>query len=296
MVNARLVGAISILYQGVHERLLPRMLMKTLLPKQPLLPPQNTALRLGATGFVIGPLVDSLHNQCLLRYDISPITLPSLLSPSADPLLCSSWVVPPLLAFAYIVLGYILPRIIEFLPIPRDRLDDEDDIDNDNNEGSDTMRQLRNKALLAVSSTAAIIKLSEVLQTHDSIQIGANVFNMDAGANLQLMALADLCQWITLDRTPVALIAATVTAFGGPLSELPFVSAGFWEYIPAAADYTPLAMIQPGDVAVEGLLSSLLGDGYRDLTLSSITGPCYFAVTLDAIALGRYFYSMEARE
>lgn len=270
--------------------------MKTL-PKQPLLPPQNTALRLGAAGFVVGPLVDSLHNQCLLRYDIAPITLPSPL-PSSDPLFSSSLVVPPLLAFAYIVLGYILPRIIEFLPIPRERLD-EDDIDNDNNKGSDATRntsnQLRNKAFLAVSSTAAIIKLSEILQTHDSIQIGANVFNMDAGANLQLMALADLCQWITLDRTPVALIAATVTAFGGPLSELPFVSAGFWEYIPTAADYTPLAMVQLGG-AMEGLLSSLLGDGYRDLTLSSITGPCYFAVTLDAIALGRYFYSLEEKK
>eukprot|EP00985_Skeletonema_marinoi_P005668 scaffold2462_cov129-Skeletonema_marinoi.AAC.2 len=106
------------------------------------------------------------------------------------------------------------------------------------------------------------------------------------------MALADACQWVILDRTPAALIAATVTAFGGPLSELPFVSAGFWEYIQQAADYTPLAMIQPGG-AVEGLLSSAFGENYRDLTLSSITGPCYFAVTLDAIALARYFYSME---
>jgi hypothetical protein len=266
-------------------------------PKQPLLPPQNTALRLGAAGFVVGPLVDSLHNKCLLRYDIAPITLSSPLSTS-DPLLSSSWVVPPLLAFAYIVLGYILPRVIDFLPIPRERLD-EGDTDYDNNEGCDTMRnapnELRNKAFLAVSSTAAIIKLSEILETHETFQIGASVFNMDAGAKLQVMALADLCQWMTLDRTSVALIAATVTAFGGPLSELPFVSGGFWEYIPTAADYTPLAMIQPGGT-MEGLLSSLLGDHYRDLTLSSITGPCYFAVTLDAIALGRYFYSMEARE
>ena len=263
--------------------------MKTL-PKQPLLPPQNTALRLGATGFVVGPLVDSLHNQCLLKYDVAPITLPSSLSSSVDPLLASSWVVPPLLAFAYIVLGYILPRIIEFLPIPKEDRLDEDDF-NENNEGRNT-QQLRNKALLAVSSTAAIIKLSEVLQTHATFQLGAIVLNMDAGMKLQLMALADACQWVILDRTPAALIAATVTAFGGPLSELPFVSAGFWEYIPQAADYTPLAMIQPGG-AVEGLLSSAFGENYRDLTLSSITGPCYFAVTLDAIALARYFYSME---
>ncbi len=261
--------------------------MKTL-PKQPLLPPQSTALRLGATGFVIGPLVDSLHNQCLLKYDVAPISLP--LPPSSlDHLLASSWVVPPLLAFAYIVLGYILPRIIELLPIPKENSSEgEDDV----MEGRNNTNELRNKALLAVSSTAAIIKLSEVLQTHDSIQIGAGVMNMDAGMKLQLMVLADTFQWVILDRTPVALIAATVTAFGGPLSELPFVSAGFWSYIPAAADYTPLATIQPGS-AIEGLLISVLGDNYKTLTLSSITGPCYFAVTLDSIALGRYFYSLE---
>lgn len=268
--------------------------MKTL-SKQPLLPPVNTALRLGATGFVVGPIVDSLHNQCLLKYDVAPITLPSPFS-SADPLLASSWVVPPLLAFAYVVLGYILPRIIEFLPIPKDEgLDGDNNLDSNEYDGRSNTNELGNKAFLAVSSTAAIIKLSEVLQTHDSFQIGADIFNMDAGIKLQLMTLADASQWIILDRTPVALIAATITAVGGPLSELPFVSAGFWDYIPEAADYTPLAMIQPG-ATVEGLLTSVLGDNYRDLTLSSITGPCYFAVTLDAIALGRYFYSMEERK
>jgi hypothetical protein len=36
-------------------------------------------------------------------------------------------------------------------------------------------------------------------------------------------------------------------------------------------------------------LQSILGDNYQDLALSSITGPCYFAVTMDAIALGRWF-------
>lgn len=109
------------------------------------------------------------------------------------------------------------------------------------------------------------------------------------------MGAADLCQWMILDRTPVALVAALVTAFGGPLSELPFVASGFWTYLPEAADYTPLAMVQPG-AAAEGFLSTLLGDDFRDIALSSITAGCYFAVTLDAIALGRYFYSLEATD
>jgi hypothetical protein len=195
-------------------------------------------------------------------------------------------VVPPLLAFAYIILGYILPRTIEFLPIARESLD---------NGHSLQEHVLRKRALLAVSSTALIIKLSEFLQTHESIQIGKNLFYLDAGSNSLLMGAADLCQWMILDRTPVALVAALVTAFGGPLSELPFVASGFWTYLPEAADYTPLAMIQPG-AATEGFLSTLLGDDFRDIALSSITSGCYFAVTLDAIALGRYFYSLEATE
>lgn len=265
--------------------------MKTI-PNQPLLPPQRTAARLGAMGFIVGPAVDSLHNQSLLRYDIAPISVSfsptSIPSESDHPLFSSSWVVPPLLAFAYIVLGYILPRLIELLPIRRKRLDY---IDNDNIDIEDS-NELRNRAFLAVSSTAAIIKLSDFLQMHDSIQIGGNIFNLDAASNLLLLCVADLCQWAALDLTPVALVSATVTAFGGPLSELPFVSAGFWEYIPEAADYIPLAMVQP-DGAADALLSSLFGADYRDLTLSSITGPCYFAVCMDAIALGRYFYSVD---
>ena len=256
--------------------------MKTI-ARQQFLPPQSTAIRLGTAGFVAGPIVDSLHNQCLLQYNIAPITL----SYSSDQtaLFCSSWVVPPLLAFAYIVLGYILPRIIEFLPIPRESFD----YNNDNS------NVLRKRALLAVSSTELIIKLSEFLQTHESIQIGNNLFHSDAGSNSLLMGAADLCQWMILDRTPVALVAALVTAFGGPLSELPFVASGFWTYLPEAADYTPLAMIQPG-AATEGIMSTLLGDDFRDIALSSITSGCYFAVTLDAIALGRYFYSLEVTE
>jgi len=136
-------------------------------------------------------------------------------------------------------------------------------------------KELRNKAILAVTSTAGIIKLSKILQTHEFF---------DAETNLEIMAASDLLQWIALDGTPVALVASCITFVGGPLSELPFVAHGFWHYIPQSADYIPLA---------DSLASTILGDGYRDLALSSITGPCYFAVTMDSIALSRYFYSSE---
>ena len=88
----------------------------------------------------------------------------------------------------------------------------------------------------------------------------------------------------------MALVAATITAFGGPLSELPFIASGFRHYIPESADYLPLIgeFFQQGGIA-DRVALNILGDNYNTLALSHITGPCYFAVTLDAIALSRYF-------
>ncbi|KAL3775744.1 hypothetical protein ACHAWO_010552 [Cyclotella atomus] len=152
--------------------------------------------------------------------------------------------------------------------------------------------KLAMQAILAVSSTAAIIKLSQVLETHSgsTYQLGHQTVLLDAKTNLIFMALADALQWVALDRTLIALIAAIITAIGGPLSELPFVAHGFWHYNIDAADYLPLSStIQSGGIA-DTIASRLLGEKYEELSLSSITGPCYFAVTLDAIALGRYIY------
>ncbi|KAL7536241.1 hypothetical protein ACHAXR_007007 [Thalassiosira sp. AJA248-18] len=259
--------------------------------RPPLLPPTSTSAKLFIVGATVGPLVDSLHNQCLLDYDIAAIALSNPFSSSGSPpLFSSSLAVPPLLGVAYIVLGYILPRVIELLT---------------NFQGSSNIaytddvrrtddRELRNKAILAVTSTAFIIKLSEYLQTHDVIALGNTAFILDAKTDVGIMVAADAFQWIALDRTPVALLAAAITAVGGPLSELPFVANGFWHYLPESSDYLPLRdLFQSGGIA-DGLASSLLGESYHDLSLSSITGPCYFAVTMDAIALGRYFYQSES--
>ena len=133
---------------------------------------------------------------------------------------------------------------------------------------------LRNKAFLAVTSTALIIKLSEYLETSPILT--------SSETNLSIMIAAAVAQWALLDRTLPALLAAIIVSIGGPLSELPFVAGGYWEYIDSARDYFPLQGLDWGALR-------LLGDDYRDLALSSITGPCYFAVTMDAIALGRWF-------
>ena len=220
--------------------------------------------KLFVTGATVGPLVDSLHNQCLLEYDRAPIHLFS--SSNGNYLLETSWFIPPLLGIAYVVLGGILPRLFQYITTTNTNIK-VSDMEQLNEVG------LRNKALLAVLSTAMIIKLSEYLQI--------STFGSE-DLDLSLMSITALCQWLILDRTIPALLIGILTAIGGPLSELPFVANGFWHYIPSAANYYPLDTI-------------LANNDNFHLALSSITGPCYFAVTMDAIALGRYF-SMQSQK
>ena len=175
--------------------------------RPPLLPPKAVAAKLFFVGSTVGPLVDSLHNQCLLVYDIIPITLqPSL----ASPIFCSSWAVPPLLGLAYLILGYILPRVIELLLLIDDSKIYNNDVDTDDDtktqhvisaheqrKRTTNTEELRNKAILAVTSTALIIKLSEFLQTHDCITLMMDQrIILDSKTSLVIMILSDILQWI----------------------------------------------------------------------------------------------------
>lgn len=278
----------------------------------------STTAKLFATGFTVGPIVDSLHNQCLLRYDVLPISLewPTVLHQNQHVLgnivsssstvdgypyfFCSSWIVPPLLGFAYVVLGGLLPRLLELM---------QGSLQNKNQQGtytttatgmkpspasplssSSSSQQLRTRAILAVTTTAMIIKLSEFLETHPGIIGGASE---PISVSLLLMILACISQWALLDGSIAAFFLATITAIGGPLAELPFVGHGAWTYIDQAADYFPLhnfATPENNNLLLVQTIQALLGtSNYQDLALSSITGPCYFAVAMDAIALGRWF-------
>ena len=271
-----------------------------------LLPPSSTCAKLFVTGATIGPVIDSLHNQCLLRYDFAPLSL-SAASWSIQSLVvadqtcmttslfCSSWIVPPLLGIAYVVLGGILPRLLSFLSIPTVL-------------GGETkqlgyscakQQEVRTKAVIAVCTTALIIKFSEFLVVthpngipiHDAYTVA--VSNSSNFHPVLVLLVIALVQWALLDGTPTSLLAATIASVGGPLSELVFVANGFWHYLPQVSDYVPLATI--GDLGNVG--TWFLGDNnnYHELALSSITGPCYFAVTTDAIALGRWFDSSTKR-
>ena len=243
-----------------------------------LFPKPLPSLKLLLTGATVGPLVDSFHNQCLLEYNrnVIDVPTPSFLSAISDSniqestsyILRSSTYIPPLLAIAYLVLGGVLPRIISSIV--------------GNSEVTETKESskstLRDRAILAVSTTALIIKLSELLETSASMD--------NPNLNLLIMLSAALTQWAVFDGTLVSLITASIVSIGGPLSELPFVAFGFWTYLPEASDYFPLQNVDLDNISIA---KQLLGEDYRNLALSSITGPCYFAVTMDAIALGRYF-------
>ena len=258
-----------------------------------LLPKPTTTAKLFLTGATVGPLVDSIHNQCLLEYDILPINalqMPSFLSSAnaaADPILCTSWLIPPLLGVAYVVLGGILPRIMENAIVAPTRKAFNLPQQTKDNNAKQTSEQLQTRALVAVVTTALIIKLSELLQTQ-SLGLMTDGSYPDSEQSLLIMLFAALSQWLLLDGTPAALLAASITSIGGPLSELPFVALGVWHYIPSASDYLPLSSFAEGGL-LDTVASTVLGDGYDRLALSSITGPCYFAVTMDSIALGRWF-------
>jgi hypothetical protein len=259
-------------------------------------PSAPVAAKLFLTGATVGPIVDSLHNQCLLEYHIAPVTVdwPSALSTLDGSLLASSWTVPPLLGIAYLVLGGVLPRIFQLLI---DAASAKKSVGEKNvapvefsqsatiSATSSNSSALRTRAVVAVTTTALIIKLSEFLETHPTVTDGLPIGSSPAEQHIAVLLAAALLQWATLDGTLAALLAASITSLGGPLSELPFVAYGFWEYLSQSGDYLPLEHLSFGS----GLWQFLLGDDYQHLALSSITGPCYFAVTMDAIALGRWF-------
>ena len=75
-------------------------------------------------------------------------------------------------------------------------------------------------AMLAVTSTVAIIKASELLFSA-----------LDSGAGVALLLLACLAQWALLDGAWASLALALCVAVGGPVAEEPFLYSGCWHYL-----------------------------------------------------------------
>ena len=282
-----------------------KSLTTTYTMKIPVLPSRSTAAKLFLTGATVGPIVDSIHNQCLLRYDLAPITLawPDEVGNhfGREYLFCSSWAIPPLLGFAYIVLGGIVPRAFQQ---GIDRISSgpsQQPLSTSSSAATTTGKTGRNvvviKAVAAVLTTAMIIELSQFLETSQPfLHVSGDDDGVGPMGNLGVMLAAALVQWALLDGTAAALLSASLVSIGGPLSELPFVAHGFWHYLPQAGDYLPLANLGGVDLDTNQLWTMVMGTNYRELALSSITGPCYFAVTMDAIALGRWFDSVATDE
>jgi len=260
-------------------------------PSSWLLPSSGSAGKLFLTGATLGPVIDSLHNQCLLTYKVAPLQIAT----NDGLLFASSWLIPPLLGLTYVVLGGILPRWVQHV---LDRVSPTLE-----HAAPDPQRQsvtkLGLKAVAAVLSTAAIVKLSALLVIGAGDDTGGLLGDMNTAAfesastleqQLLILITAAIVQWAYLDGTLASLLVASLASVGGPLAELPFVAAGLWEYLPEVADYLPLQGVDPASAAGQFLQTVTGGDDYgQRLALSSITGPCYFAVTMDSIALGRFF-------
>ena len=211
--------------------------------------PKASLARLAAFGGTCGPLVDAIHNQALLRYDVAPLEL-------CGGAVETSWLVVPLLAVAYALLGGVLPAAFGASADSAAK-------------GAELPGQPAVRALLAVSSTAAIIKVSEVLTTSSLLPVGGSV---------GLLFVLCTIQWSVLDGTLSSFALALAAALGGPLAEIPLMKLGAWHYTnPDYFPLLPLLGLLPEDASWSGL--------------NYITAPCYFAVTTDAIALGRWFNS-----
>ena len=205
-------------------------------------------------------------------FSYPPPSHPPIRTPLVSGTIASSWLVPPLLAPAYALLGAILPAAFERAL------------------GTGGLRSATERppaglaAALAVSTTLLIIKTSEVL------------LSSPLPAAPSLAALSALCaaQWLALDGRWASLALALAAAALGPLAELPLLSAGCWHYL--HPDYFPLEIARDSFDSFDSVLGSTLGgfgggeaaEAGRGLGLHSITAPCYFAVATDAIAVGRW--------
>jgi hypothetical protein len=291
----------------------------------PWFPSTIVSRQLFLTGSTIGPIIDGLHNQCLLQYKVAPIIVdvPHWLSSTNsgvstlttnsyfEPhLFASSWCVPPLLGIAYIVLGGVLPRILQnIITIVRDKVSTTTTTSTTRSDSTTKTKPIEKppsslilgfKAILAVLSTAMIILFSQYLILHPNesnygIIDNTAVFESSDKLEQHLLILmtAAITQWAYLDGTLVAFLTASMTSVFGPLSELPFIAHHIWEYIPDAGDiYLPLQSIESTSIPGQ-FLQGTLGDEYASLALNGVTGPCYFAVTMDAIAIGRFFTSID---
>ena len=205
---------------------------------------------LATFGATAGPLVDAVHNQVLLQYDVFPITI-ALFNAK------TSLLIPPLLALTYALLGSVLPSLTERFLVGDGRL----------LTPPTASFQPRARAALAVVSTIGIIKLSEIL----------TLAPLSANLSVGVLLACCLVQWLVIDAAWASLSLACVVAIGGPLAEIPFLGLGCWHYV--APDYFPLGA---GANAWAGL--------------NYVTAPCYFAVTTDAIAIGRWLSSSENSE
>jgi hypothetical protein len=115
----------------------------------------------------------------------------------------SSWLIPPLLGISYVILGGFLPRVIKAalssflsssvrsssIPVAEQLL----------HEPIGKKLSLKLTAIIAILSTAMIIRLSEYLQTTYTASTNSEY----ATYNLMIMFVMALAQWMVLGKTNI---------------------------------------------------------------------------------------------
>ena len=254
-------------------------------------PPTGTAIKLMATGASVGTVVDSLHNQILLEYHVAPVQIMSpmtqstaqlstsiSMSTAASPLtshasnsgiwLATSWTVPPLLAVAYLLLGAVLPRIIQkvitsVVVAGNDSssestttaraatttattttatkittlLRNENDDNTTAHESSQSLspspsiQDLRHRALWAVATTAMIVKLSDSLERHPGFTLPPSVFDhCTTIVNPPPTPLSSVTAWLDVQHLIVLFGAAVLQWWALDRTPVAFVLATIAAY------------------------------------------------------------------
>ena len=169
----------------------------------------------------------------------------------------TSLLIPPLLALTYALLGSVLPSLTERFLVGDGRL----------LTPPTASFQPRARAALAVVSTIGIIKLSEILTLAPPSR------QPQRRRPPRLLPCTMACH-----RRGVGKLKPRVRCrHWRPARRDPFLGLGCWHYV--APDYFPLGA---GANAWAGL--------------NYVTAPCYFAVTTDAIAIGRWLSSSVENE
>lgn len=132
------------------------------------------------------------------------------------------------------------------------------------------------RAAAAVAATAGIVALSVPLHGWS-----------DQGLATAVLWVAALGEWACLDGSVSTLLGGAMAGVLGPIAEIPLIGIGCWHYL--QPDYFPLlAVVEHGGAGGSGMEGEAVRSSWSEIGIEGVTGPCYFAVCADSMAVYRY--------